>query len=600
MNKTSFSTFSDVATRWLDWQCKMIADIKIGTVFLKNSLADEKPELIASWPESRYVSMHEKLSSIAKDTIDGRQNSFSKISCKLDEVSLICDVTVIPLHHDDELIGCIVFLQPTRSAEHKKAVSQLFGWGVSWLESTLKASFEEESRLDPLVTNLTKLSLADAPLVVSTHEVCNLLSSELGCTRVSLGIMKGLQVDTLAISNQLRFDARSAQIRSIESAMEEAIDQQDTIFYPQKVEKLSLIAHKHKTLSASNDAINVISIPFSVGADSMGAITLLREKSKPFSKQEIDILKYATELLGAVIALKIQEEKTLLTTVSQSFTKSLESIFSKEYLLLKVSSFLLVLAVLLLSFFKTDYYIYASSNLEGKIVQVIVAPQDSFIKEATVRAGDMVEKNQMMVSFDDRDLQLEYEKLRSERGKVLKEYQETLALRERAKMSILLARISQVDARLALMKERLKRVEIKAPFTGIVVSGDLSHSFGSPVSKGDQLFEITPKGDYRVMLNVNDYDVSKLQIEQLGSLRLVSLPHKIIPIRISKIIPVSEAKNGANYFRVEATILDTDETILRPGMEGISKVKISDESLLWIWTHTIVDRARLWLWSVGL
>ena len=597
MNKISFS---GVATRWLDWQCKMIADIKIGTLFFKNNNTDKKPELIASWPENRYESIYQKLSDIAKDTIDGRESRVSRISCDLDENSLIYDVTVMPLHYNDELIGCVIFLQPTRSAEHKKAVSQLFKWGTTWLELTLKANFEEENRLDPLVTTLTKLSLQDTPLMVSTHEVCNLLSSELGCTRVSLGIMRGLQVDTLAISNQLRFDARSTQIRSIESAMEEAIDQKDIIFYPQKVEKLSLIAHKHNILSQSNGDINVVSIPFSVGVDFMGAITLLREISKPFTKQEIDILRYATELLGAVIALKMQEEKSLREILLQSFKKSLESIFSKEYLLLKVSSALLVLTILALSFFKTDYYIYAPSNLEGKIVQVIVAPQDSFIKEASVRAGDMVEKNQVMVSFDDRDLQLEYEKLRSERGTLLKEYQETLALHERAKMSILLARISQVDARLALMKERLKRIEIKAPFTGIIVSGDLSHSFGSPVSKGEQLFEITPKGDYRVMLNVNDYDVSQLQIEQLGSLRLVSLPNKIIPIRISKIIPVSEAKNGGNYFRVEAIILDTDETILRPGMAGISKVKISDESLLWIWTHTIIDRARLWLWSVGL
>ena len=597
MNKISFS---GIATRWLDWQCKMIVDIKIGTLYFKNSTPDEKPELVASWPANRYDNMYEKLSEIANETINGRENRLERISCDLDESSLICDVTVIPLHYADELIGCVIFLQPTRSDEHKKAVSQLFKWGVAWLESTLKASFEEEDKLDPLVTTLIKLSLQDTPLMVSTHEICNLLSTELGCTRVSLGVMKGLKVDTLAISNQLRFDARSTQIRSLESAMEEAIDQKDTISYPQKVEKLSLIAHKHKRLSKSNDEINVISIPFRVGTDLMGAITLLREKSKPFKKKEIDILTYVTELLGAVVALKIQEEKSLRTTVVQSLSKSFESIFSKEYLLLKVSSTLLLLFILFLSFFKTDYYIYASSNLEGKIVQVIVAPQNSFIKEASVRAGDIVKKNQIIVSFDDRDLELEYEKLRSERGTIFKEYQETLALHERARMSILLARISQVDARLALVKERLKRIEIKAPFTGIVVSGDLSHSFGAPVTKGEELFEITPKGDYRVMLNVNDYDVSKLQLKQLGSLRLVSLPNKIIPIRISKIIPVSEAKNGANYFRVEATILDTDETILRPGMEGVSKVKISDESLLWIWTHTIVDRARLWLWSVGL
>jgi multidrug efflux pump subunit AcrA (membrane-fusion protein) len=141
---------------------------------------------------------------------------------------------------------------------------------------------------------------------------------------------------------------------------------------------------------------------------------------------------------------------------------------------------------------------------------------------------------------------------------------------------------------------------LKAPFSGIVVSGDLSQSLGAPVEKGEQLFVIAPLGNYRVALNVDDHDVSKLQIGQTGSLRLVGLPYDPLPITISRITPVASAKDGGNYFRVEATLADMNDTRLRPGMQGIAKVQVGEESILWVWTHTVIERLRLWLWSIGL
>jgi hypothetical protein len=32
-------------------------------------------------------------------------------------------------------------------------------------------------------------------------------------------------------------------------------------------------------------------------------------------------------------------------------------------------------------------------------------------------------------------------------------------------------------------------------------------------------------------------------------------------------------------------------------MEGVGKVEVDERKLVWIWSHTLVDRARLWLWA---
>ena len=65
---------------------------------------------------------------------------------------------------------------------------------------------------------------------------------------------------------------------------------------------------------------------------------------------------------------------------------------------------------------------------------------------------------------------------------------------------------------------------------------------------------------------------------------------------LAKITPVSTARDGRNFFRVEAR-LDEPSQRLRPGMEGVSKITVGSRRLIWIWTHRLVDWVRLWAWS---
>jgi hypothetical protein len=74
------------------------------------------------------------------------------------------------------------------------------------------------------------------------------------------------------------------------------------------------------------------------------------------------------------------------------------------------------------------------------------------------------------------------------------------------------------------------------------------------------------------------------------------MPGDSFPLVVDKITPVSTAKEGRNYFRVEARLKSTSER-LRPGMEGVGKITIDRRKLIWIWTHELIDWLRLTLWS---
>ncbi len=129
-----------------------------------------------------------------------------------------------------------------------------------------------------------------------------------------------------------------------------------------------------------------------------------------------------------------------------------------------------------------------------------------------------------------------------------------------------------------------------------MVKGDLSQSLGSPVARGDVLFEIAPLDGYRIILKVDPRDIADPAPAQRGQLALSALPGVTLPLTVKRITPVSIAEDGRNYFRVEAH-LDQQTEGLRPGMEGVAKIAIDRRRLIWIWTHSLTDWLRLWTWS---
>jgi hypothetical protein len=140
-------------------------------------------------------------------------------------------------------------------------------------------------------------------------------------------------------------------------------------------------------------------------------------------------------------------------------------------------------------------------------------------------------------------------------------------------------------------------MRIKAPFDGLIISGDLSQALGAPVERGDILFEVAPLFDYRVMLKMDERDVADIRPGQTGMLALSARPDEPMPIEVVRVTPISTSEDGLNYFTVETVLTDPGEEPLRPGMEGVAKVEIDERRLIWIWTRKIILWFRLFIWS---
>jgi RND family efflux transporter MFP subunit len=243
-----------------------------------------------------------------------------------------------------------------------------------------------------------------------------------------------------------------------------------------------------------------------------------------------------------------------------------------------------------------DFRVSAGTVLEPQLQLAATAPFNGYIREAPVRAGDLVKQGALLVRLDDRDLKLERLKGLSQQEELNKQLRQAFAERNLAQVQIVTAQLEAARAQVARIEEQLQRTTLSAPFDGVVVSGDLSQQLGAPVERGTVLFEVAPLSEFRLVLKVDERDVAYVQPGQRGTLLLSAFPNDPISFELTKVTPVSTPREGKNFFRVEAQLERTDPR-MRPNMEGVGKVDIERRSYLWIWTRQVVDSLRLLAWS---
>jgi multidrug resistance efflux pump len=234
--------------------------------------------------------------------------------------------------------------------------------------------------------------------------------------------------------------------------------------------------------------------------------------------------------------------------------------------------------------------------MEPQVRRAAVAPVRGYLREAPVRAGDRVARGQLLAALDDRELRLERAKWESQRAQIARQRSAALAQLNAAQVGIAAAQIDQATAHIDLIDDQVGKMRVQSDVDGIVVSGDLSQSLGSPIEKGQLLFEIAPLDAYRLVLQVDERDVGTVAVGQRGQVVLTAAPADGIGFTVKQITPVSTALEGRNYFRVEA-VLDVNPAGLRPGLEGVAKVQTGRGRLVELWTRPAIDWLRLAAWS---
>ena len=515
-------------------------------------------------------------------------------------------VTFSESETETEIFAVVTLALEAVSADKLSVAMQQLQWGCSWLQLSSLYSRQlqvgvTQARLGDSVSLLANV-LAQPNFDTAAMRLLSDLVSKLDCEMVSLGYRKKGLVEVCHLSHSAQFGKKMNWVRAIGKAMDEALDQQMTICYAAGggTKSSGLVTVAHAALALQQQEENILTLPIFIRQpsgliDAVGALTLERDIDAPFTEADVEYCESIIALAGSALEDKRENAKSIAVKVFDVIRDQREKFLGPDFWGRKLLACTCVLLILFFTFAEGEYWLSSDGAVEASFQRVLAAPYDGYIDNASVRAGDLVKKGDLVFSLDDRDLQLERLRWRSQKTKLSRQYQEATANHDRAQTNIIAAQLAQAKAQLKLVESKLERADQFAPFDGLIVSGDLSQRLGGGVAKGDQLFELSPLGQYRVELLVRESRIADIQLQQQGRVYLSALPDDPFDIEVTKITPLTRSKDGASYFSVEAKIADSNE-FLRPGMEGVGKLYIDERNLMGIWTRELSEWLRLILW----
>jgi hypothetical protein len=423
------------------------------------------------------------------------------------------------------------------------------------------------------------------------------VATRLGAERVTLGFGRGGRARVVAVSHSAKFAGNSNLVRAVEQAMDEAMDQRALVVWPQPLDWRPQVAREHAELSRQHGAGGAVcTAPLVEGNRVRGALTIERPSDQPFDAVALELIEVLAALAGPVLERGRRDDQWIGAKLADSARTVTARVVGPGHLGLKISLAVAALFLLAMVTVRGDFRVASTATLEPVIRQAITAPFAGYVAEAPSRAGDIVAQGTVLATLDDRELRLSRLKWLSQQEQLVRQYHQAMANRNAAAVVILTAQVDQAKAEVALLDYQLARTKIAAPFRGIVVAGDLSQSLAAPIERGQVMFELAPLDAYRVVLQVNERDITYVKVGQRGTLLLTGTPSDPMTLVVEKVTPVSTAKEGHNFFRVEAK-LDRHLERLRPGMEGVGKVEIDRRLYAWIWTRQVIDWLRLQFWK---
>jgi len=241
---------------------------------------------------------------------------------------------------------------------------------------------------------------------------------------------------------------------------------------------------------------------------------------------------------------------------------------------------LITVAIVTALFMPVTFKIDGECILEPRDIRYVVAQFDGTLKEVMVKPGDTVQAGETLAQLDRREIELQLNSLYAEIQRTRKVRAMNMASSETAMVQMAELERKSLEGKYKLLEDRVKKLLILSPIDGTIISGSLEQHQGSPVNRGQQLFEIAPFSSMIAEANIRQEDISFINEKAEVTVKLDSFPGKPLKSSVSLIYPRSELREGESVFIVEAGLINQGH--LHPGMRGKVEINAGTKPLLYI------------------
>ena len=464
----------------------------------------------------------------------------------------------------------------------------------------------QESRSKGQVLNLAEVLDLGLELGQSNRfnaaaiKLCHRVAGATGAARVCLGWRDIPEADfqLLATSHGGRIQVETQEAEAICRLMDEAADQNNEVAYP-AISGSDAIAREHKLFSQDHQKENVLSIPMREPgtAKVYGVLTLERTAEEGnWQEQELDRLRLAADLVTPRMKDLYLASGWWGKRAWRGVKTKAAGLIGPENTGWKLLAVSVVAIIIALALIPIEHKVRSSFLLRADTASIATAPFSGYIESVSYSLGDLVKENQTLLTLDRKELLLDEANGQASRDMHEREARSMEAQGKLAEALMADAQRRQDDARLAILSHRLGKTEIRSPFNGVVVEGDLRERLNSPVQLGEPLVKVVQLDKLYAQLQIDERDIGYVKSDMEGEIAFASRPSEKFAVKVEHFEPVAEVRPEGTMFLVRVRVDAKAQEWWRPGMSGLCKVTVNERSLLWVLTHRTWETLRLWLW----
>lgn len=508
-------------------------------------------------------------------------------------------LVLVPVETEGGFSGIAAFLLDTDDPQVVEARRQRIELSVSLL-----SLYEMRQVLQQRDADLRGLSTATRVLSASNEQprfraaaisLCNEIATRWRADRVSVGLLAGRYVKLRAMSQTEHISRKMALVGAIESAMEESLDQDVEVLHPVPAEA-TLVSRAAQDLSTQHGPSAICSLPMRRGGEVIGVVTVERPIDQPMTPEEVAFLRMAVDLCTPRMAELAATDRWFGARLADATRRGLGGFLGPKHTWAKVAAIVLLAGGLALVFVPGTIRVEAPFKFQAVTQRSIPAPFEGYLETVEAEPNDVVEVGTVLATLNTAELRAELSRLDAEKLGYDKEAKMAAREGKQVERQIAEARVASVDAQLDWLRWQIEHAVIRAPIAGTVVVGDLKQQLGSPVAKGDVLFEVAPLSELRAELWVADDKIGDVPPQGArGQLAAAAHPGRKLDFEVEQINPIAEVIDGSNVFRVRVKLLER-QPWAKPGIEGVAKIDAGEAAIGWVWTRDAINWVRMKLW----
>ncbi len=395
------------------------------------------------------------------------------------------------------------------------------------------------------------------------------------CSQVAIGTVDSSgRMRLRSLSHVTSIDSRTDHARILEKALQECASQKAQLTWPalQAAPAVSPILQEAAELTRTKQGL---AVPLSLNSESMpvGALIFLWDAFADRSELA-SLMDTAEPLLAIALTRKHAPQGLLADRLGARAGSGPLGLHRRAWFLVGAA------AIALVGLIPIPFRISAEAVVQPESTHYIAARFDGLLKEALVRPGDRVRQGDTLGQLDGREIELQLASLGAEKDKASKMRDQFMAAGDTAAAQI--ARLDELRfaGQLKLLQEKLQALTLVSPVSGIVLTGDLKRVEGSPISKGQTLFEVAPLDNMDIELAIRENDIAYASAGMAVTIRVAAYPDTVWQGTIASIVPKSQIRENKNVF-IARVAQKNPEYKLHPGMRGEAKIRAGWRALGW-------------------